>query len=172
MSAATDVAPTALRPVVGNIADGLVAMARQRPDAMAVFAPAGRDRAGNARHTHLTFRQLDELSNLAAAGLTWNGICDGARTVLMVRPGLAFFAFVFGLFKAGAVPVLVDPGLGIKNLGPMPGRGRAPSAFIGIPAAQCGPAGSSGWGPGLDPDPAFTVGRRLARRGADAGSTR
>ena len=44
-----------LTPVVGNIADGLSAMARDRPDAMAVFAPSGRDKAGRTRHTHLTF---------------------------------------------------------------------------------------------------------------------
>ena len=124
-----------LRPVVDNIADGLTAMARARPDALAVFAPSGRDAAGNVRHVHLTFRQLDELSDLAAAGLTQDGICDGARTVLMVRPGLAFFALVFGLFKAGAVPVLVDPGLGIRNIGPALAEA-APVAFVGVPAAQ------------------------------------
>ena len=127
--------PPTLRPVVGNIADGLTSMARERPDAMAVFAPAGRDPAGRTRHVHLTFRQLDELSDLAAAGLTHEGICDGARTVLMVRPGLPFFALTFGLFKAGAVPVLVDPGLGIKNIGPALAEA-APSAFVGIPAAH------------------------------------
>ncbi len=124
-----------LKPVVGNIADGLTAMARARPDAMAVFAPSGRDAGGRARHVHLTFRQLDELSDLAAAALTGKGISDGARTVLMVRPSLAFFALTFGLFKAGAVPVLVDPGLGIKNLGPCLAEA-APSAFVGIPAAD------------------------------------
>lgn len=136
MAAMTSPMPVpALTPVVGNIADGLTAMARDRPDSMAVFAPAGRDWAGRARHVHLTFRQLDEMSDLAAVGLTRDGICDGARTVLMVRPGLAFFALVFGLFKAGAVPVLVDPGLGIRNIGPILAEA-APSAFVGIPAAQ------------------------------------
>ena len=135
MTVAASLPAQSLTPVVGNIADGLTAMARQRPDAMAVFAPAGRDAAGRTRHTHLTFRQLDELSDHAAARLTLDGICDGARTVLMVRPSLAFFALTFGLFKAGAVPVLVDPGLGIKNIGPALAEA-APSAFVGIPAAQ------------------------------------
>ena len=53
----------------------------------------------------------------------------------MVRPGLAFFALTFGLFKAGAVPILVDPGLGIRNIGPALAEA-SPTAFIGIPAAQ------------------------------------
>ena len=29
----------------------------------------------------------------------------------MVKPSLEFFALVFGLFKAGIVPVIIDPGL-------------------------------------------------------------
>ena len=146
MSAAVEVEPKVLHPVVGNIADGLTAIAQQRPDAIAVFAPSGRDAAGRTRHTHLTFRQLDELSDLAAVGLTRDGICDGSRTVLMVRPSLAFFALTFGLFKAGAVPVLVDPGLGIKNIGPALAEA-APSAFVGIPTAQLARR-LFGWGKG------------------------
>ena len=118
-----------------NIASGLTEMARRRPDALAVLAPAGRDGAGRTRHVHWTFRQLDRISDLAAAGLREKGIKPGTRTVLMVRPGLSFFALTFGLFKAGAVPVLVDPGLGIKNLGPCLAEA-APGAFVGIPLAQ------------------------------------
>ena len=121
--------------LTANIASGLVEMARERPEALAVLAPAGRDGAGRARHVHWTFRQLDRMSDLAAAGLREKGIKPGTRTVLMVKPGLSFFALTFGLFKAGAVPVLVDPGLGIKNLGPCLAEA-APGAFVGIPAAQ------------------------------------
>ena len=118
-----------------NIASGLSEMARQRPDALAVLAPAGRDAAGRARHVHWTFRQLDRISEEVAAGLRAKGINAGTRTVLMVKPGLSFFALTFALFKAGAVPVLVDPGLGIKNLGPCLAEAE-PGAFVGIPAAQ------------------------------------
>ena len=35
----------------------------------------------------------------------------------MVKPGLDFFALVFGLFKAGVAPVLIDPGMGVASLG-------------------------------------------------------
>jgi acyl-CoA synthetase (AMP-forming)/AMP-acid ligase II len=118
-----------------NIASGLTAMARERPGALAVLAPSGRDRAGRARHVHWTFAQLDRLSDFAASGLRAKGIRPGTRTVLMVKPGLSFFALTFGLFKAGAVPVLVDPGLGIKNLGPCLAEAE-PEAFVGIPLAQ------------------------------------
>jgi olefin beta-lactone synthetase len=118
-----------------NIASGLTAMARERPHALAVLAPAGRDHAGRASHVHWTFRQLDIESDCVASALRAAGIGRGVRTVLMVRPSLNFFALTFGLFKAGAVPVLVDPGLGIKNLGPCLAEAE-PEAFIGIPIAQ------------------------------------
>ena len=118
-----------------NIAAGLTSMARSRPDALAVLAPSGRDPTGRSRHVHLTFRQLDDESDRIAAGLVERGIGRGVRTVLMVKPGLSFFVLTFGLFKAGAIPVLVDPGLGIKNIGPALAEAR-PEAFIGIRRAQ------------------------------------
>src|SRR3954464_9063332 len=124
---------TASGPV--NIATRLREMAQIQPHALAVACPAGRDRAGRARHTHWTFRQLDRESDAAARGLERHGIGRGVRTVLMVRPSLEFFALTFALFKAGAVPVLVDPGMGVKSLGRCLAEAE-PSAFIGIPRAQ------------------------------------
>jgi acyl-CoA synthetase (AMP-forming)/AMP-acid ligase II len=57
------------------------------------------------------------------------------RTVLMVPPSLDFFALTFALFKIGAVPVIVDPGMGIRNLGKCLSDAE-PAAFIGIPKAH------------------------------------
>src|SRR4051812_33003013 len=110
-------------------------MAQLQPHALAVACPAGRDRAGRARHTHWTFRQLDRESDAAARGLERHGIGRGVRTVLMVKPSLEFFALTFALFKVGAVPVLVDPGLGVGNLGRCLAEAQ-PQAFVGIPKAQ------------------------------------
>ena len=120
---------------VVNIASALSEMAKSRPYAMAVACPAGRDREGRAAYTHWTFQQLDRESDLLARGLTEIGVGRGVRTVLMVRPGLEFFAITFALFKAGAVPVLIDPGMGIKNLGRCLEQAK-PYAFIGIRRAQ------------------------------------
>jgi acyl-CoA synthetase (AMP-forming)/AMP-acid ligase II len=63
------------------------------------------------------------------------GIGRGTRTVLMVPPSLEFYALTFALFKAGAVVVLIDPGMGIKNLGVCLHEAE-PEAFIGIPKAH------------------------------------
>ena len=118
-----------------NIAAALFAMAEERPHALAVVYPQGRDRDGRVSYTHLTFRQLDHESDAIAAGLESVGIVRGVRTVLMVKPSLDFFALTFALFKAGAVPVLIDPGMGIKNVGRCLAEAE-PTAFIGIPKAQ------------------------------------
>ncbi|HUG10582.1 MAG TPA: fatty acid CoA ligase family protein [Opitutaceae bacterium] len=40
------------------------------------------------------------------------GVRRGDRVLLLVRPGLPLIAAVFALFKTGAVPVVVDPGMG------------------------------------------------------------
>ncbi len=118
-----------------NIASALSAMAKERPDATAVACPAGRDRDGRVAYARYTFRELDRESDVLARGLSRVGVGQGVRAVLMVKPGEAFFAFTFALFKAGAVPVLIDPGMGIRNLGRCLDQAK-PYAFIGIRRAQ------------------------------------
>ncbi|HQG29338.1 MAG TPA: AMP-binding protein, partial [Candidatus Ozemobacteraceae bacterium] len=83
----------------------------------AVVFPHGRDGDGRVSYTHLTFRQLEEESNRYARGLQKLGVRRGMRTALMLTPSLEFFAVTFALFKLGAVVVLIDPGIGIHNLG-------------------------------------------------------
>ena len=112
-----------------NIADYLPEMAARQPDAPAIICPWGR------RGGRLTYRELDSRSNEIARGLEAVGIGRGIRTVLMVPPGLELFALAFALFKAGAVPVLVDPGIGLKHLKACLGNAR-PEAFIGVPKAH------------------------------------
>jgi acyl-CoA synthetase (AMP-forming)/AMP-acid ligase II len=118
-----------------NIASHLPRMARENPDALAVACPDGRDGSGRYRWVRLSFRALDEESNRLARGLSEAGIGRGVRTVLMVTPSPEFFSLTFALFKAGAVPVLVDPGMGIANLKTCLAEAR-PEAFIGIPKAH------------------------------------
>lgn len=125
-----------------NIAAHLPEMARRQPDTPAVYIPTGRDQ----QYLQYSFKQLDQQSNRIAHGLESIGIGRGVRTVLMVQPGLDFFALTFALFKVGAVPVLVDPGMGVKNLKVCLAEAQ-PQAFIGIPKAQIARL-LLGWGKG------------------------
>ena len=53
----------------------------------------------------------------------------------MVRPTPEFCQLMFALFKVGAVPVLVDPGIDRRALKQCLDEAQ-PQAFIGIPLAQ------------------------------------
>jgi olefin beta-lactone synthetase len=133
-----------------NIAAHLPEMARRQPDTTAIIFPK--------KGRRMSFSELDTLSDRIARGLIGTGICRGVRTVLMVTPSPEFFALTFALFKVGAVPVLIDPGLGIKNLKKCFAEAE-PRAFIGIPKAHLARL-IFGWG--KDSITTFvTVGRRL-----------
>jgi len=121
-------------PVV-NIAYRLRETAQRMPYKRAVVNPVGRDRYGRVAYAHLTFEQLDRESDALAAGLASIGIQRGTKTVLMVKPGIEFFVLIFALFKCGAVPVVVDPGMGARRMMHCLESTR-PEAFIGIPLAH------------------------------------
>jgi acyl-CoA synthetase (AMP-forming)/AMP-acid ligase II len=114
-----------------NIASHLPAMALEHPDMLAVAIQTD----SNEDYPRYSYRELDEISNILSRGLQEIGIGKGTRTVLMVKPSLEFFAFVFALFKAGAVLIAVDPGMGTKNLGICLAEAEA-EAFIGIRKAH------------------------------------
>lgn len=118
-----------------NVAEHLPRMAKDRRDAPAIVFPEKRVRGARRRYAAWSYAQLEHESSRIAHGLSQLGIGRGTRTVLMVRPSLPFFALTFGLFKLGAVPVMVDPGMGVKNLGECLGRAR-PTAFVGVPEAH------------------------------------
>lgn len=113
-----------------NIAAALNEMAERLPDNPAVIV-----QEKEKGYTQSTFKELDEKSDVLAYGLEANGIRRGTRTVLMVKPSLDFFALTFALFKIGAVPIMIDPGIGTKNLGKCLAEAE-PEAFIGIPKAH------------------------------------
>ncbi len=118
-----------------NISSHLKRMAEIQPYKRAVVYSAGKDKNGRITYAHLTFQQLDQESDCLAYGLEKAGITRGTRTILMVKPSIEFFALTFAVFKVGAVPVVVDPGMGIKRMLLCLEESRA-EAFIGIPIAH------------------------------------
>lgn len=121
-----------------NVASHLARMAAEFPDRPAVHVPIGKvNPHGDSPHRTLTYRELNADADAVAHGLSALGIGRGTRVALMVPPGVDFFAITFALFKLAAVPVLIDPGMGVKNLGTCLGEAE-PEAFIGIPRAHIG----------------------------------
>ncbi len=150
-----------------NIASHLKEMAVGHPSQLAVLVPISRDASGRSTYANYTYKNLDEESDFLAAGLDSIGICRGVKTVLMVPPSLDFFSLTFALFKVGAVPVLVDPGMGIKNLGRCLAEAQ-PEAFIGVTKAQIARL-IFGWGR-RTLKKIVTVGRRPGWQGMNLGA--
>ena len=128
-----------------NVASHLARQAAQRGAAAAIHYPTGL-RHGRIHYASCSYHELDALSDTYARGLQEYGIARGTRTALMVPPGLDFFALFFALFKAGVVPVLIDPGIGLKPLRHCLAQA-APEAFIGVTRAQAARA-LLRWAPG------------------------
>ena len=116
--------------ITANIASYLPLLAKQQPDTYAVVKQHKNKSKKALYDDAYTYKQLDEASDHIASGLKEYGIMKGTRTVVMVKPGLDFFALVFALFKLEAILVMVDPGMGIKNLGKCLQEAE-PEAFIG-----------------------------------------
>jgi acyl-CoA synthetase (AMP-forming)/AMP-acid ligase II len=110
-----------------NISRPLTEMARLQPDTPAIIFPQEK--------RSLTFQELNQESDRIAEGLGQIGIVRGTRVALLVPPSPELFALTFALFKAGSVPVFIDPGIGARNM-----KGcladAEPEAFIGIPKAH------------------------------------
>jgi olefin beta-lactone synthetase len=127
-----------------NIASHLAIMAESHPDTLAVVVQGRQGADGTFAYDELTALELERESNRIARGLREIGIDRGGRTVLMVTPGIEFFVLTFALFKAGAIPVMVDPGMGVKKLKQCLDEAE-PEAFIGISKAHAARV-VLGWG--------------------------
>jgi len=119
-----------------NIASRLSEMALRAPQQRAIVVPAGRNRrTGQRLYREQTFQQLDEQSNRIAAALQKRGLQPGMKLVLFVPFGAEFISLTFALLKAGAVVVLIDPGMGRSNIFRCL-REVKPDGFVAIPAVH------------------------------------
>ncbi len=118
-----------------NIARHLDRMAAAQPGATALKVPRGRTPSGAIDYLSLSFAGLLGETDAWCSRLRARGVARGDRTLVMVRPGLPLIASVFALFKLGAVPVVIDPGMGLGSFLACVERTQ-PRALVGIPFAQ------------------------------------
>lgn len=118
-----------------NIAASLKRQAEERPFAVAVLEPTRFQGRNGRLYERETFGSLWDKVSVHAHALTMAGIEPGMRVALMIPPSIDFVVFTFALMSMGAVPVFVDPGIGLKHLGKCLDEA-APKAFVGIAKAQ------------------------------------
>ncbi|MCM8539215.1 MAG: fatty acid CoA ligase family protein [Lentisphaeraceae bacterium] len=99
-----------------NVADYLEKQVELQPNKRAVIVPEGLNKEGRYRYSHLTFAQLLDRTNFYAHAMTGYGIGFGDRVLVGIRPGFDLVAVTFALYKMGAVPVFIDPGMGKAGL--------------------------------------------------------
>lgn len=117
-----------------NVADQITEQAMALPHKRSVVAVSGKDSFGNYRYVHYTFIQLEKRINQFANSLKKNGVSKGDKVLVFVKPCLDFSAIAFALFKMGACPVFIDPGMGKKAFLSAV-KECAPKVLIGIPKA-------------------------------------
>lgn len=123
-------------PISVNIAAALERQASERPQQVALSSPDGVGIHEGARgYRQWSFQKLWQRIARLAFAMTERGVTRGMRTVLMVPPSLEFVETTFALFHLGAVPVFVDPGMGLVNLKACLQEAE-PTAFIGVPKAH------------------------------------
>lgn len=89
----------------GRTVDSILSEAAQRwPDRVAVID------AHQQPDTGISFAELDELADRAAAGLAALGIAAGDRVLLQLPNTSRFVLALFGLLRVGALPVMCLPG--------------------------------------------------------------
>ena len=112
-----------------NIAHALDRVAVAQGTEIALVARVGRS------WQEWSFAELRQHSAGFAAALQTSGVGKGDRVMLMVKPSLEFISLTFALFQLGAVVILIDPGMGYKNLLRCIGSVR-PDILVGIPQAM------------------------------------
>lgn len=66
---------------------------------------------------HLSYAELDDRADRAAAGLAEQGIAPGDRVLLQLPNGCQFAVALFALLRTGAIPVMCIPGHRAAELG-------------------------------------------------------
>lgn len=117
--------------------DLLAGHAARTPAKPALIHPDGNRLGPEGLPAYASVSYADLASDVArcADGLYARGIRRGTRTAVLVPPGRNLLTLVFAMLRVGAVPVVVDPGLG---------RGRmldclqrvGIQAVIGVPAVR------------------------------------
>jgi acyl-CoA synthetase (AMP-forming)/AMP-acid ligase II/pimeloyl-ACP methyl ester carboxylesterase len=87
------------------------------------------------RYTQVNYKELGNLVFKYERGLTELGMRAGDRVLMLVQPGVEFLALSYAVMGRGAIPVFVDPGIGVDNICKCI-LDAEPNVFIGSPRAH------------------------------------
>ena len=113
----------------GNVASHLKEASLRLPDQKAILS------ARDGGFPEKSFLELYQDVQATASFLRSKGFGKGDKTLLFVRSGYELVVLAFSLFFVGAVPIIIDPGMGLKSVLRCI-RSTQPSHMVGIPVAH------------------------------------
>jgi acyl-CoA synthetase (AMP-forming)/AMP-acid ligase II len=99
-----------------NVADQITDKAIELPYKRAVVMGRKSLFSLHYYYEHYTFIDLEKRINQFSHRFITSGVKRGDKVLVFVKPSVDFCAYTFSLFKIGAIPVLIDPGMGLKNV--------------------------------------------------------
>ena len=91
-------------------------IARRAADPVTATVAAVTEMGPDGIEARITFADLDARVARVAAGLAIIGVQPGDRIALLVPPGADLTAVLYGIWRAGAIAVVVDAGLGVRGM--------------------------------------------------------
>ena len=95
-----------------KLVEALHEVAQRQPNTIGLKYPV---RNQGLQYRTKTFQELDHEVDLLATYLLTHQITAGKKIVLLLPPGESLLITVFALLRLGAIPVVIDPGMGFKN---------------------------------------------------------
>jgi olefin beta-lactone synthetase len=117
-----------------NVTAQIRERASKHPDKKAFIWAGERASGGNATYEHITYREFESKTDAYAFGLAEAGIGKGVKTIVLVHPDIRLFLILTALLKTGAVPIMIDSGMGVGNMMRCLASTGA-EAFVGVPLA-------------------------------------
>lgn len=118
-----------------NLYELMQMQATSQPGRIAFAQARRRTPSGRYLYETRSYAQFLRDVDQTAAGFQEAGVQKGSKTLLLVRPDMSLPIIVFALFKLGAVPIIIDPAMGMKRLLTCI-RQVEPQAMIALPLAH------------------------------------
>lgn len=127
--------PSASRVPAGGLYEALRSVATAMPWVSAVTKVSFPRWRAAPHYDTLDFGALAARIDAYEHGLMKAGLRAAERVIMLVTPGADFLALSYAVMGRGAVPVFIDPGMGVDAVVACM-REAEPSGFIGVPRAH------------------------------------
>ena len=114
-----------------NIVEALHEVAQKQPDAVGLKVTRTSEDSTSAV-TEKTFGEMDHETDAWATYFFEKGFSRGKTVLLLVPPGEDLLIATFALLRLGAIPIVIDPGMGLKNFFNCVRRTK-PNFFLSVP---------------------------------------